>query len=422
MDIRQTNRSARQLFTAIGGGDFAWLALMCVMLTALLLPFASYVAALPVITDEWGLSHARAGAVYSAYLAGYSVSALVVIPLTDRLGPKRVFLASAPLSVAAHTLFSLAADGMVSGMLLMGLAGVGLVGIYMPGLRIISERFHSGGRGLAMGLYVTAYYAGNSISLASTGALMSALEWREAYLVTALASSTGVLLVYLLLRGHRDRPSGGSSGRLDLSVLRNRPTRHFIVGYSLHAWELYAVRVWLPVFLVSVLVARGVDGEQAVVQAATVGGIALTAGAFGPVAGGMISDRFGRAASAMAIFGLSGALSWAIGWMGGFPWAVIVVLAVIYGWAISADSAIYTTAIAEAAGKAQLGSTMAVQAFLGFSGGVVGPVVVGAVLDATSESWGIGFSSIGVISIVAVAVLLRVRSFRPNPAAAAPEG
>ena len=389
---------------------------MCVMLTALLLPFASYVAALPVITEEWGLSHARAGAVYSAYLAGYSVSALVVIPLTDRLGPKRVFLASAPLSVAAHTLFSLAADGMVSGMLLMGLAGVGLVGIYMPGLRIISERFHSGGRGLAMGLYVTAYYAGNSISLASTGALMSALEWREAYLVTALASSAGVLLVYLLLRGHRDPPSRGSSGRLDLSVLGNRPARHFIVGYSLHAWELYAVRVWLPVFLVSVLVARGVDGDQAVVRAATVGGIALTAGALGPVAGGMISDRFGRAVSAMAIFGLSGALSWAIGWMGDFPWGVIVVVAVVYGWAISADSAIYTTAVAEAAKSAQLGSTMAVQAFLGFSGGVVGPVVVGAVLDATSESWVIGFSSIGVISVAAIAVLLRVRSFKAESA------
>ena len=415
MDIRHTVQSARQLFAGTGGGEIAWLAAMCAMLTALLLPFASYVAALPVITEEWGLSHARAGAVYSAYLAGYSVSALVVIPLTDRLGPKRVFLASAPLSVAAHTLFSLGADGMVSGMLLMALAGVGLVGIYMPGLRIISERFHTGGRGLAMGLYVTAYYAGNSISLASTGALMSALEWREAYLVTALASSAGVLLVYLLLRSHRDRPSGGSSGRLDLSALRNRPVRHFIVGYSLHAWELYAVRVWLPVFLVSVLVARGVDGDQAVVRAATVGGIALTAGAIGPVAGGMISDRLGRAVSAMAIFGLSGALSWAIGWMGGFPWAAIVAVAVIYGWAISADSAIYTTAIAEASKSAQLGSTMAMQAFLGFSGGVVGPVVVGAVLDATSESWVIGFSSIGLISVAAIPVLLRVRSFRPEP-------
>ena len=299
---------------------------------------------------------------------------------------------------------------MASAMALMALAGLGLVGVYMPGLRIISERFPSRGRGVAVGLYVTAYYAANSLSLAATGGLMSSLEWRDAYLVMALASSAGLPLAYLLLRGHTRRRSGNSTGRLDLSELRNRPARYFILGYSLHAWELYAVRVWLPAFLVAALVARGVDDEQAVVRAATVGGIALAAGTLGPVVGGMISDRWGRAVSASAIFALSGACSWAIGWTGDFPWAVIVALAVVYGWAISADSAIYSTAITEVAEDAQLGSTMAVQAFLGFSGGVVGPIVVGAILDASSESWGLGFSSVGVVSVVAVAVLLRVRS------------
>ena len=383
--------------------------MMCLMLMVLLLPFASYIAAISIVQEEWGLNNTQSGAIYSAYLAGYAASALVVIPLTDRFGPKRILLTVAPLSIAAHALFPRVADDMASAMALMALAGLGLVGVYMPGLRIISERFPSRGRGMAVGLYVTAYYAGNSLSLGATGGLMSSLEWRDAYLVMALASSAGLPLAYLLLMGHADRRSGDSTGRLDLSVLRNRPARYFILGYSLHAWELYAVRVWLPAFLVAALVARGVDDEQAVVRAAAVGGIALAAGALGPVAGGMISDRWGRAVSASAIFALSGACSWAIGWMGDFPWAVIVALAVVYGWAISADSAIYSTAITELAEDARLGSTMAVQAFLGFSGGVVGPIVVGGILDATSKSWGIGFSSVGVVSVVAVAALLRAR-------------
>lgn len=387
--------------------------MMCLMLTVLLLPFASYVAAISIIKDEWGLNHTQSGAVYSTYLAGYAISALVVIPLTDRFGPKRVFLTAAPLSIVTHVFFPLVADNIVSGMALMALAGIGLVGIYMPGMRIVSERFQTRGRGFAVGLYVTAYYAGSSVSLTATGGLMSSLNWQDAYLVLALASSAGLVLAYLLLRGHTDRPCGDSTGRLDLSVLSNRQVRHFIMGYSLHAWELYAVRVWLPAFLVAALVARGVGDHQAVVGAATVGGIALAAGAFGPVIGGVISDRWGRAVSASAIFALSGACSWTIGWVSDFPWAVVVVIAVVYGWAISADSAIYSTAITEAARGAQLGSTMAMQAFLGFSGGVVGPIVVGGILDATSESWGIGFSSIGIISIVAVAVLLRAGS--PTP-------
>ena len=62
-----------------------WLVLMCLMMVLLLLPFASYVAAISFIQDEWHLNNTQAGAVYSAYLAGYAVSALFVIPLTDRL-------------------------------------------------------------------------------------------------------------------------------------------------------------------------------------------------------------------------------------------------------------------------------------------------------------------------------------------------
>ena len=399
-----------RLLEGIEGQALVWLLMMCLMLMVLLLPFAGYVAAISIIQEEWGLNNTQSGAIYSVYLVGYAVSALFVIPLTDRFGPKRIFLAAAPLSIAAHALFPRVADDMASGMALMALAGLGLVGVYMPGLRIISERFPSQGRGLAMGLYVTAYYAGNSLSLVGTGGLMASLEWRDAYLVMALASSVGLPMAYLLLRHRPDRRSGESTGRLDLAVLRNRTARYFILGYSLHAWELYAVRVWLPAFLVAALVARGVDGEQAVVRAAAVGGIALAAGALGPVMGGAISDRWGRATSASLIFALSGACSFVIGWMGGFPWAVIVVLAIVYGWAISADSAIYSTAITEVAESAHLGSTMALQAFLGFSGGAIGPIVVGGILDASSGSWGIGFSSVGVVSLVAVAALLRVRS------------
>ena len=124
------------------------------------------------------------------------------------------------------------------------------------------------GRGAAVGLFVTALYAAQSVSLAATGGLMSVLDWRDAYLVMALVSALSLPLMLLLLRGHVDSPTRGSSGRLDLTVLKSRTARYFIMGYSLHALELYAVRVWLPVFLTTVLIARGVDDAQAVVRAA----------------------------------------------------------------------------------------------------------------------------------------------------------
>ena len=109
----------------------------------------------------------------------------------------------------------------------------------------------------------------------------------------SLAAIVSVPIAYLLLRNHRETPGRRSSGRLDLKVLKNREARYHILGYSLHAAELYAVRVWLPAFLMAILVARGIDDAQAAVTAATVGGIALAAGSVGPLMGGIISDRWG---------------------------------------------------------------------------------------------------------------------------------
>ena len=165
--------------------------------------------------------------------------------------------------------------------------------------------------------------------------------------------------------------------------------------------ELYAVRDWLPGLLAAVLIANGEGTYDATVKAATVGGIALAAGSVGPIIGGVISDRFGRARTAAAIFALSGLCSWAIGWAG---------IAVVYGWAISADSSIYSTAITESASAEDLGSAMALQAFLGFMSGVVGPVLVGAVLDIFPEhiEWKMAFSVVGLMAVVSIPILLRV--------------
>ena len=95
------------------------------------------------------------------------------------------------------------------------------------------------------------------------------------------------------------------------------------------------MRVWLPALLAAVLVGKGGDVTTAAATAATVGGIALAAGGLGPVAGGAISDRFGRAKSAIGIFALSGLLCLAIGWMYAAPWPLVVAVSCLLGWAIS---------------------------------------------------------------------------------------
>ena len=381
-----------------------WLLMMSTTLFVLLLPFSSYVAALPIIQDEWGLNNTQAGAIFSAYLAGFAVSALVVVPMTDRFGSKRIFVLCTIISTAANVMFPLFANDAISASILRAIAGLGLVGVYNPGMRIVAERFADRGRGFAVGTFVTFFYASNSVSLTLTGVLMAWFEWRHAYLIMGAASGVSILLAYLLLRNHESQSAIGSTGRLDLSALRNKAARIYITGYSLHAAELYIVRVWLPALLAAALIARGEDELSAVVGAAAIGGLAMASGAIGPVMGGVISDRWGRAASASAIFALSGVCSFLVGWLVGFPWPLLVGVAIIYGWAIAADSAIYSTAVTEVAEPGRLGSTMAVHSFVGFMGGVIGPIFAGAILDISPESlkWGLTFSATGLLAIVAI--------------------
>ena len=123
------------------------------------------------------------------------------------------------------------------------------------------------------------------------------------------------------------------------------------------------------------------------VTAAEVGGLALAFGALGPVMGGMISDRLGRTTAASLILGLSALCAVSLAWIGHWPWGLIVAASVVFGWAASADSAIYQTGITEVADPRRLGSTMALQASLGLLGGVIGPVLFGGILDASVSEY-----------------------------------
>lgn len=392
--------------------NIPWLVLMSVALTVILLPFSSYVAALPLIKTEWGLNNTQAAIIYSAFLVGYAFSALVVIPLTDRFGPKPVFLAAATLSVVSHAVFPLAADGIVSASVLRAVQGIGLVGVYMPAVRIISDRFAAKGRGAAIGLFVAAGYGGNSLSLVSTGGLMALTTWRTSYLIVSLVAAASLPLAYALLRGHRHAPSGRPSGRLDPTILKVRPIRYMVAGYTLHTLEIFTFQAWLPSFLAAVLVMRGSTAEDAAVVAATAAGLAFAVGSVGPIIGGALSDRWGRAGTAALIFALSSACAWAIGWMGGLPWPLIVFVAVVYGIATSADSAIYSAGLVDAAPPSRLGSAMAVQAFIGFAGGVAGPIIVGGILDLVPSdiAWGVGFSFLGMLALVAAVLFVRLHT------------
>ena len=325
---------------------------------------------------------------FSAYLVGYAVSSAFLIPVTDRLPAGRVMFASVALIAVSNILFPLLAQDVWTASALRFVAGAGHVGAYIPGIRIVSLRFADGMRGTAVAIFVGAGYAGTTISYVFMGQLLNLTDsWRTAYMITALVGLIGVLiaLAHILPRGSREgesaQPSGGSA-RLNLGVLRHRPMLLINTAYALHTAELYLARLWLPLLLAAALVHNGREAGEAAVLAATWSGFMFMTGIFGVFAGGVVSDRFGRTAGAGIIFAASGAISFVAGWLVGAPPLIaLIALGFGYGFLTSADSAIYSTAVTELAPQNLIGSTQAIQSFVGFTVGAVVPIVAGGLLD-----------------------------------------
>ena len=114
-EMRSSVETAEAGLRGIGFRRVGWLLGMCAILVLALLPFSSYIAAMPFIQEEWGIGNSTAGVVFAAYLAGYAVVALLVLPLTDRLPLRRVFLCSAAVSVVGNALFPVAAHDPITG-------------------------------------------------------------------------------------------------------------------------------------------------------------------------------------------------------------------------------------------------------------------------------------------------------------------
>ena len=380
------------------------------VLALAMLPSNVVAAAMPLLLSEWGVTNAEGGIVFAAYQVGYVLSVLVLLPLTDRVRTGRVIALCALATALSFLLFPFFAFNVWSASLLRFCAGLGLAGIYMPGVRIIAAAAEPARRGLAVGAYVAAFYLGSSASLWAAGVLLPGFGWRGAALILGAASFMALPLSIISTR-RLSAPAGGQA-HLDLSVLRDPPIARNILAYTGHSWELYVSRGWLAAFVAGTLIARGIDKTSAASDGSQWAALMSAFGTVGVFAGGWLSDRLGRARAALAMTFLSGALSLLFGFLGAGPLALLVVVGSAYYVLISADSAIYSTSITELAPPARLGSAQGLQAFFGFGATILSPIAAGKVLDL-QWGWGTVFVLAGSVGmLLALPLLFGLRSAR----------
>lgn len=386
--------------------DLPWLAAICLCEMATMLVFLNYTAVLPILQAEWGMPHSQAGLIFSAYQACYLLAVLVLASLTDRMDTRIIYLASATWAGVAGLAFAFFAQGFRSAALLRALAGIGLAGTYVPGMRLVAERFASERRGLAIASYASAFGLGSAMSLALTGHLARLAGWKAAMGITALGPLLAAGLAAAVL-SPVPPPARRGPRLLDARVFRNRPALWMIAGYCAHNWELFGMRAWLPPFLAASFVRRGATVVEASSLAATLVSGVLLVGAASNVAGGWVSDRWGRQRVIVISQAISAACSLTIGWLFAAPLWMILAVAAVYGVFVTSESGALSTGVTELAEPSALGATLAVQSCFGFLAAALAPASVGFLLDRFQPAaggptagslwqWGPAFAILGL--------------------------
>lgn len=296
------------------------------------------------------------------------------------------------------------ADDYLSGMILRGLTGIGVGGTYMPGLKLVAERFSPEKRGKAVGVYIGSLLLGASLSLAVTGALTLVAGWRMAIGACSLGVLTGLLLARKVFEGYTPPVFSQKTLGFRQEVMTNRPALLMIMGYSAHMWEMYGMRGWVAPFLTASLVTHGVSTGSAAGWASTAAAVIVGVGAFSTAITGTLSDRWGRTRTITVVILASSLFSFTFGWLLHANIILIICIGIAYGYLVAAESPVFSTGLTELVAPAYLGSAMGLQTLVGYSMGMIAPTVFGWALDlfkgwepapGISGEWGIAFATCG---------------------------
>jgi MFS family permease len=360
----------------------------------------------------WDLDAGGAAAltmtVQVGFVAGTALAA--VLNLADLL-PARSYVAAAALLAAAANAAILLAGTPEFALATRFLTGFFLAGVYPPAMKMAATWFRAS-RGLAIGVIVGALTVGKAAPYLI--AAFAAVDYR---LVAVTTSGGAVAAAVLVLAAYRDGPfpfvRRPFDWRLAGAILRHRPSRLAIGGYLGHMWELYAMWAASLMMLSAHFAARGASPAESAVLAGvwTFGFIA--SGGPGSVVAGAWADRLGRENVAAAAMAVSGMCALVFGWLLGGPTWIVLIVGMIWGFAVVADSAQFSALVTEVAPGHAVGTALTLQTSLGFL--LTAGSIWLTVELAERVGWGVSCSVLAIGPALGIIAILRLRSVRRGP-------
>jgi MFS family permease len=362
----------------------------------------TFSALLPIFFKEWDITHTEAGWLSGVIFLAYALSVPFILPITDRVDPRRVYICFVSLTCLSHLGMAYLADGFWSGMLFRILAGIGWGGTYMVGLKALADLIEGPKQSRAVAFHAGSIGMGGSLSFVIAGWTSEHLDWHAAFNISAIGSFLALIIMIALVPSRTPSPQEDKTHPFDfLPVFKNKSVMAYAIGYCVHTWEMFTLRSWVVAFLVF----TAAQGDEPNFFVPTV--IAMMMELIGTttsIIGNEVAIKIGRRRWILMIMTVSTAFSLAIGFTSGLGYGVAALVCLIYNAIIYADSSSLTAGTVGSAEPGRRGATLAIHAMLGYGGGFVGPLTLGILLDTlggeTVLNWGIAFGHIAVVMII----------------------
>jgi MFS family permease len=227
-------------------------------------------------------------------------------------------------------------------------------------------------------------------------------DWKFVlYSAAALAAAGGCVTAQWVRTG----PYGGKSARFRWDYVRvllgERALLLANLGYLGHMWELYAMWAWLALYLTAAL--------HSAVEASWLTFAAIAAGGPASVLAGWLADRWGRTRTTALAMGVSGGCALGIGCVFHAGALGLGAVAVLWGFAVVADSAQFSACTSELCEPEYIGTALALQNSLGFFLTMVTIRLVPQVERWVGTRWSLAFLGIGPAMGIIVMLALRRR-------------
>lgn len=383
--------------------------LLCLVLVPGLAGNMTFQALIPDLQAELAFSATQVGWISTANYLAYALSAPLLVGVTDRIDARSVMALGLAVSVLAGVGSALLVQGFWSALLWRAVAGIGIAGTYMPGLKALTDRTAGPGQPRLQALFTAVYSVGTAASTWLSGLVAATSGWRQAFLVSGLLPAAAALLLPAVGR-HRPAGRATSAGGGPRAVLAQRRALGFALAYGAHCFELFGFRTWLVAFLVFAAARSGAEVDRAWI--ATLATIVLLLGLPASLAGNELAGRLPRAPTVAVLMLVSAALGAGLGPAVPLGFPVVVGLALLYGWLVMSDSSAITVGTVQAAAPELKGRTLALQTLLGSIGAMLAPLLSGLALDLvgpdTVQGWTAALATVAAGALLGPLALHRL--------------